>query len=114
MPGLLSNKQDNASKDGHKGECDDKHVAELERMVGQQAIEIDFLKKLHEMPQGEQLKMIDALDQRLSDRRQCNLLAVNRSNVYYEPSPARDDTELANEIHELWLDMLLLKTQDNL
>ena len=49
--------------------------------------------------------MVDALDQRLSIRRQCNLLAVNRSNIYYEPAPAKDDTELANEIHELWLEM---------
>jgi putative transposase len=49
--------------------------------------------------------MVDAFDQRLSIRRQCSLLAVNRSNLYYEPTPARDDTELANEIHELWLEM---------
>jgi len=32
-------------KDGHKGECDERHLAQLERKVGQQAIEIDFLKK---------------------------------------------------------------------
>lgn len=49
--------------------------------------------------------MVDTFDGRLSIRRQCNLLAVNRSNVYYEPAPAKDDTELANEIHELWLEM---------
>lgn len=49
--------------------------------------------------------MIDALDHRLSIRRQCGLLAINRSNMYYEPAPAKDDTELANEIHELWLEM---------
>ena len=49
--------------------------------------------------------MIDALDQRMSVRKQCNLLAVNRSTVYYEQAPSRDDTELANEIHELWLEM---------
>lgn len=32
-------------KENHKDECDEKHVAELERKIGQQAIEIDFLKK---------------------------------------------------------------------
>jgi putative transposase len=49
--------------------------------------------------------MIDAQHPELSIRRQCGLLVVNRSNIYYEPAPTRDDTELANEIHELWLEM---------
>lgn len=49
--------------------------------------------------------MVDAQHPELSIRKQCCLLAVNRSNVYYEPAPTRDDTELANEIHELWLEM---------
>jgi transposase-like protein len=42
---FLTNAEKVFIKDGNKGECDDKHVAELERKVGQQAIEIDFLKK---------------------------------------------------------------------
>ena len=49
--------------------------------------------------------MVDMQLKNLSIRKQCSLLAVNRSNVYYEPAPSRDDTELANEIHELWLEM---------
>lgn len=49
--------------------------------------------------------MIDAQYAELSIRKQCRLLAVNRSNIYYDPAPTRDDTELANEIHELWLEM---------
>ncbi len=49
--------------------------------------------------------MIDTDLKNLSIRKQCNLLSVNRSNIYYEPTPPKDDTELANEIHELWLEM---------
>lgn len=42
---FLTNAEKVFIKEGHKGECDDKHVAELERKIGQQAVEIDFLKK---------------------------------------------------------------------
>jgi len=49
--------------------------------------------------------MVDTQRQNLSIRKQCSLLGVNRSNVYYEQAPATDNTELANEIHELWLEM---------
>lgn len=42
---FLTNAEKVFIKEGHKGECEDKHVAELERKIGQQAVEIDFLKK---------------------------------------------------------------------
>ena len=51
------------------------------------------------------MNMIDEQHAKLSIRRQCELLATVRSTHYYEPAPRRDDTELANEIHEIWLDM---------
>lgn len=41
----------------------------------------------------------------LSVRRQCSLLQVNRSTLYYESADADEDISLANEIHELWLEM---------
>jgi len=47
--------------------------------------------------------MIDIDHKNLSVRQQCNLLRVNRSNVYYKHYPEPDDTEMANEIHEIWL-----------
>ena len=42
---FLANAEKVFTKETLKGEGDDQHVAELERKVGQQAIEIDFLKK---------------------------------------------------------------------
>lgn len=41
----------------------------------------------------------------LSIRRQCELLATARSTHYYEQTPRRDDTDLANEIHDIWMGM---------
>jgi putative transposase len=40
----------------------------------------------------------------LSLRQQCGLLGLNRSTLYYKPVLC-DETELANEVHELWLEM---------
>jgi len=42
---FLTNAEKVFIKENHKGECEDRHLAQLERKVGQQAIEIDFLKK---------------------------------------------------------------------
>jgi putative transposase len=41
----------------------------------------------------------------LSVREQCRLLEVNRSTLYYKPCTALEDTDLANEVHELWMEM---------
>lgn len=40
----------------------------------------------------------------MSIRKQCELLNVHRSNLYYKPRPKLDDNTLMNEIHEIWLD----------
>jgi putative transposase len=41
----------------------------------------------------------------LSIRRQCKLLGIWRSNVYYIEKERSDEALLANEISEIWLDM---------
>lgn len=38
----------------------------------------------------------------ISIRKQCNLLDINRSNLYYEPA-YKNETEIANTIHDIWL-----------
>jgi len=49
--------------------------------------------------------MIEMNHESLSIRRQCSLLEVNRSTLYYEAVEAAEDTRVANEIHELWLEV---------
>jgi putative transposase len=41
----------------------------------------------------------------LSVRRQCRLLGLHRSGVYYQPATPHQDTDLMNEIHEIWVRM---------
>lgn len=49
--------------------------------------------------------MIDKNHAILSTRKQCELLSIWRSSVYYSPSqPSANETVLANEIHDIWLD----------
>ena len=36
--------------------------------------------------------------------KQCEILQLNRSNYYYDPKEAKEDTDLMNEIKEVWLD----------
>lgn len=49
--------------------------------------------------------MVDLEHKNLSIRKQCDLLGIARSNLYYQHMPATDESLLANEIHELWMDM---------
>lgn len=49
--------------------------------------------------------MINAHHDSLSVRSQCKLLSLNRSTLYYTPTPFEEDTALANEIHTIWLEM---------
>jgi putative transposase len=49
--------------------------------------------------------MVDQKHDLLSIRKQCKALGIWRSNVYYESSQNKDESILANEIRDLWLDM---------
>ncbi|HEY1871301.1 MAG TPA: IS3 family transposase [Chitinophagaceae bacterium] len=49
--------------------------------------------------------MVDKEHETLSLRRQCKLLGVWRSNIYYDEKERPDEAILANEINEIWLGM---------
>jgi putative transposase len=49
--------------------------------------------------------MINGEHKILSIRRQCKLLKVSRSSIYYEEKERPDEAMLANEINEIWLAM---------
>ncbi len=61
-------------------------------------LEIDVSKEKRQ-------QMIDTNHEALSVRHQCKLLSVNRSSLYYKEEVRIDETELSNEIHEIWLKM---------
>ena len=47
--------------------------------------------------------MIEKDNGKISLRQQCMLLTVNLSTLYYTEKPPANNTELANEIHEIWM-----------
>jgi len=50
--------------------------------------------------------MIDRHETRISIARQCEILAVSRSSVYYRPAAARiEDVDLKNQIDEIYTEM---------
>lgn len=49
--------------------------------------------------------MIEQNEDVISIRRQSSLLGVARSNIYYSAMPIKQDTDLANEIHDIWQEM---------
>lgn len=48
--------------------------------------------------------MIATSYEKLSIRRQCEILGISRTNLYYVPATRFDDSVLANEIHDLWVE----------
>ena len=58
---------------------------------------------LEQTPRERRLKWIDTTQDGLSLRRQCELLQVNRSTIYYKSCGADvDDISLLNEIRDVW------------
>lgn len=56
-----------------------------------------------QIPQRERRELIAPNNQSLSVRRQCELLSINRSTLYYEKKAAEiDDVHLLNEIRDVW------------
>jgi putative transposase len=51
------------------------------------------------------MNMLDENNADISIRKQCSLMGIARSNIYYRHRPKKDDTSTANEIHEIWLSM---------
>lgn len=59
---------------------------QLLKIIGQQKVELDFLKSLVMKSLNERKQMIDRADKNLCIARQCELLALNRSSYYYRPN----------------------------
>jgi putative transposase len=63
-------------------------AAALYEQIGRLQVELDWLKKKHLNYTAAQLRQrIDPEDSRLSVRRQCDLLGLPRSTLYYRPVP---------------------------
>ncbi len=81
-------------------------IEELYRQIGQLNFELDWLKKKLPDSLSERLKLIDRGHSTIPIVRQCQLLGLNRSNVYYRHAPISDyDLFLMNKIDEVYTEL---------
>jgi hypothetical protein len=80
-----------------KGDVD---TQELYAQIGQLKVENEFLKKKFQETWGvaDRASLITARVKNISVRRQCELLTVNRSRVYYKPVPEKPENLKMMEI----------------
>jgi len=57
----------------------------LYEQIGRLKVELDWLKKKLVSPTEERRELVEADHAEISVRRQCELLGVNRSGLYYQP-----------------------------
>lgn len=58
---------------------------------------------LEQTPREQRQQLIDANPSELSLRQQCELLKINRSNLYYKAGAVdTGDLNLLNEMREIW------------
>ena len=67
--------------------CDEPSSSELYEQIGRLKIELDWIKIKWPSTVAEKRSWIEVGDAQLSVRRQCELLGLHRSNLYYEAVP---------------------------
>lgn len=82
----------------------EKVTDELYRQIGQLKVENEWLKKnLERLGVKEKRGLIEPDNEEISVRRQCELIGLNRSNVYYEPVGITEETlRLMHRVDEIF------------
>ncbi len=87
-----------------KVEDNEAEVKDLHAKIGKLSVENDFLSQAEAMsPPSEHKAMINRDRMGLSLTKQCKLLKISRSSLYYSPVGIDDDTlKLMNEIDRVF------------
>ena len=95
---LFQDKQSKHDKD------QEKLTDELYRQIGRLKVENEWLKKkVRDLNLSQKKELIDQIPNTLSIRRQCELLQLNRSNLYYEQVLVSKETlNIMNRIDEIY------------
>ena len=66
---------------------------------------MSFLKKVQAAPEPVRKDMVEKENEKLSLRRQCELLALNRSSLYYERAGLSEEgQQILEEMDKIYLD----------
>lgn len=82
----------------------DSLIEELYKQTGQLKVELDWLKKSWDLSLAEKRSIIDPGNTDISIRRQCELIGLHRSNLYYEGKPevSEEDRNVMNAIDRVY------------
>ena len=97
--GFTSKRSSGINTDDEQSQLVDK----LYRQIGKLSTECEWLKKNLKCLSSEQRESLIDENCSLSIRRQCQLLTLSRSNLYYKPTQI-NETELAvvNQVDEIY------------
>lgn len=83
----------------------EKLIEELYKKIGQQNIELEFLKKVQAAPESVKKGFVEKDNQELSIQRQCEIISFNRSSLYYERiGLSEEDQRILEEMDKIYLD----------
>ncbi len=103
---FLENSEGVFEKRSSKKKKDKDQTDKLYQKIGQLEIENDFLKKklVQNRPMKTRLEMVEPKHKKLSQRKQCKLLTVSRSSLYFKPLGESDlNLQLMKEIDKIHL-----------
>ncbi len=88
-----------------KGTSEEKEKAELFEQIGRLKMELEWLKKkIGDLELDKRRVLIDPAEATFSQRKQCQLLGLHRSGLYYEPrGPTEKDLQLMLAIDKQYL-----------
>ena len=83
-------------------------VDQYAKVVGQLTVERDWVtKKLKSSDLSNKKEMINSEHKELSVVKQCHLIGLNRSSIYYEAKPNKKKERIVSKIEEIFTDLSL-------
>jgi len=90
----------NKHKDREKAEQKEK-ISQLYKSISELKYENDWIKKIRTFSLKERLKLFEKSDRQYSMLKQCALLGINRTTLYYKPVGINNmDCEMMNLLYE--------------
>ena len=94
-----------SDKRKHRELSDEEEKDRLYQKIGQLEVELDWAKKNSDFSISKKREFIEPEHPKISIQRQCEILDLNRSSLYYSPRPIRaENQKLMNMMDEIYTD----------
>ncbi len=90
-----------SSRQARQSQADDQLKARLYQEIGQLKVELDWLKKKLDCSLDDKRQLVEAQNEQISLRRQCQLVGLHRSGLFYQArGESSENLELMNLLDE--------------